>query len=250
MDSPYLGNGDSSLATPADQARLKALRTDADHRADDESRAQLDQGGNKNPDSPSSIHTWFTFSTIVKTLGIATLLLALFVAGLPFWNYLNSYESTDDAEIDGHIAPIAARIDGTIAQIYVHETETVRAGQLLAAIDPRDQEVAVENARANLSLAQAQVGSARADYQGALGKVRESEADVVKAKRDVDRYTALLGQEVVARADYDEKIRVTQVAVATLDSDRAAANSMEKVIVARQASVQAAQAALDQTLLN
>jgi membrane fusion protein (multidrug efflux system) len=193
---------------------------------------------------------WFSLSTIVKTVGIAALLVVLLVAGLPLWNYLNSYESTDDAEIDGHIAPIAARIDGTIAQIYVHETQTVKAGQLLATIDPRDEEVAVENARANLALAHAQVDSARADYQAALGKLRESEADAVKAKRDVDRYTSLLGQAVVARADYEEKLRLNQVAVATVEADRAAANSAGKVIIARQAAAQAAQAALNQTLLN
>jgi membrane fusion protein, multidrug efflux system len=250
MDIPNSDIDDSRLISAANRDRLEAFRG-ADHRESHASPAPPDEDGNHNFDGPPPPSSWFPLSTIVKTLGIAVLLVALFVvAGLPLWNYLNSYESTDDAEIDGHIAPISSRIDGTIGQVYVEETQTVKAGQLLAAIDPRDQEVAVETARANLSLAQAQVGSARADYQAALGKLRESEANAVKAEHDVDRYTTLLGQEIVARADYDEKIRVTQVAVATVEAGRAAANSTGKVIAARQASVQAAQAALDQALLN
>ncbi|MGH7880480.1 MAG: HlyD family secretion protein, partial [Candidatus Binataceae bacterium] len=117
-------------------------------------------------------------------------------------------------------------------------------------IDPRDQQVAVETARANLALAEAQVSAARADYQAALGKARESQATAVKAGRDAARYTDLLNQKVVARDDYEEKIRANAVAAATVASDRASADSNEKVIGARQASVQAAQAALDQALLN
>jgi membrane fusion protein, multidrug efflux system len=186
----------------------------------------------------------------IKALALAALLAMLFIGGRPAWKYLHSYESTDDAQIDGHIVPIASRIDGTIAHVYVEETQTVKSGQLLAAIDPRDKQVAVENARANLSLAQAQADSARADYEAALDKMRQSEATVAKAKRDADRYTALLNQEVIARDDYEEKIRLADVAAAAVDSDRATARSAQKVIASREASVQAAQAVLDQALLN
>ncbi|MBV8360572.1 MAG: HlyD family secretion protein [Deltaproteobacteria bacterium] len=186
----------------------------------------------------------------VKALGFAALLAILFVTGRPIWNYLHSYESTDDAEIDGHIVPVASRINGTILQVHVEETQTVKAGQLLASIDPRDEQVAVENARANLSLAQAQAGSAHADYQAALAKLHQSEATLVKARRDAERYTALLNQEVIAREQYEEKIRVADVDAAAAESDRAAAQSAQKVIASREASVHAAQAQLDQALLN
>ncbi|MBV8774247.1 MAG: HlyD family secretion protein, partial [Deltaproteobacteria bacterium] len=188
--------------------------------------------------------------TGLRALGIAALLGILFVAGRPAWNYLHSYESTDDAEIDGHIVPVASRINGTILQVHVEETQAVKAGQLLASIDPRDEQVAVENARANLSLAQAQAGSARADYRAALDKLHQSEATLAKAQRDAERYTALLNQEVIARDQYEEKIRVADVDAAAADSDRAAARSAQKVIASREASVQAAQAELDQAVLN
>jgi len=186
----------------------------------------------------------------IKALALAALLAMLFVGGRPTWKYLHSYESTDDAQIDGHIVPIASRIEGTIAHVYVEETQTVKSGQLLATIDPRDEQVAVENARANLSLAQAQADSARADYQAALDKIRQSEATLAKAKRDADRYTALLNQEVIARDDYEERIRLADVDAAAADSDRAAARSAQKVIASREASAQAAQAVLDQAALN
>jgi membrane fusion protein, multidrug efflux system len=192
----------------------------------------------------------FLVRTAVKALGFAALLAILFVTGRPVWNYLHSYESTDDAEIDGHIVPVASRINGTILQVHVEETQTVKAGQLLASIDPRDEQVAVENARANLSLAQAQAGSARADYQAALAKLHQSGATLAKAQRDAERYTALLNQEVVARDQYEEKIRVAEVDAAAADSDRATARSTQKVIASREASVQAAQAELDQAVLN
>jgi membrane fusion protein (multidrug efflux system) len=202
------------------------------------------------PTAKSTARTRAGTGAIIKAFGVLTIFAALIIIGVPAWNYLQSYEATDDAEIDGHIAPIAARIDGTIAQVYVQETQTVKAGQLLATIDPRDQEVAVENARANLALAEAQVSGARADYRAALDKSRESAATAVKAERDATRYTDLLGQGVVARDDYEEKIRLDQVAAATVECDRATADSTAKVIVAREAAVQAAQAALVQARLN
>jgi membrane fusion protein, multidrug efflux system len=205
--------------------------------------------GDQTPGAPQTSNS-ASLRSGFKALGVAAMLAMLFVAGRPIWNYLHSYESTDDAEIDGHIAPIASRINGTIARVYVEETQTVKSGQLLAAIDPRDEQVALETARANLSLAQSQADSARADYQVALDKVRQSEATLAKARRDADRYTALLNQEVIARGDYEEKIRLADVDAAAADSDRAAARSAQKVIASREASVQAVQAALDQAALN
>ncbi len=203
-----------------------------------------DQAAGNPPDERSLVRM------AVKALAFAALLAILFVAGRPVWNYLHSYESTDDAVIDGHIAPVASRINGTILRVNVEETQTVKAGQLLASIDPRDAQVAVDNARAKLSLAQAQAGSARADYLAALARLHQSEATLGKAQRDAERSTALLNQEVIAREQYEEKIRVADVDAAAADSDRAATRSAQKAISSREASVQAAQAELDQALLN
>lgn len=248
MESPT--SAESRLAPMTEPERRDNLQLDADRRADHDSPVQHDADrGSNNFDAPPPRRR-SALRAGAKVAAVASIVAALFVVGRPLWIYLQSYESTDDAEIDGHIAPVASRIDGTIARVYVYNTQRVKAGQLLAEIDSRDQLVAVENARANLALAQAQVSAAQADYQASLGKLRQSQATALKARRDADRYSALLEMQVVARESYEEQIRLAQVAAAAVESDRAAANSAAKVIAARQAAVQGAQAALDQTLLN
>ena len=183
---------------------------------------------------------------------VAVVLLVALVAalGVPLWHYLESYQSTDNAQIDGHIDLVSSRIDGTVLRVYAENNETVRVGELLVEIDPRDYEIAVKNMRANLAQAEAQVKSAKADYETALSKLRASEATSAKAQRDAARYEELLKEEVASRVQYEEYLRVAQVAVATVGADRAAATSAHQTIASRQAAVQAAQAALDQALLN
>jgi Biotin-lipoyl like len=85
---------------------------------------------------------------LVLALVVATI---LSVGGLRSWNYLKSYEWTDDAEIDGHLDPISTRINDTVVRVYVENTYQVKAGQPLVDLGPRDYQVAVENAAANLA---------------------------------------------------------------------------------------------------
>jgi membrane fusion protein (multidrug efflux system) len=89
------------------------------------------------------------------------LLLVAAAVAIPGWSYLSSYADTDDAQIDGHISAVSSRINGTIAHVYVIDTQSVRKGQLLADIAPADYVVAVESARARLAQTEAQVESAR-----------------------------------------------------------------------------------------
>src|SRR5271170_5974750 len=88
----------------------------------------------------------------------------LCVGGMRFWNYLQSYQWTDDAEIDGHLDPISTRINDTVVRVYVENTYRVKAGQRLVDLDPRDYLVAVENAAANLTQAEQGVKAARQNY--------------------------------------------------------------------------------------
>ena len=71
--------------------------------------------------------------------------------------YLRSYESTDDAQVDGHLNAISSRISGTVIHVYVENNQAVTAGQLLAELDPRDYQVALQQARAAYVQAGAQV---------------------------------------------------------------------------------------------
>jgi membrane fusion protein, multidrug efflux system len=187
------------------------------------------------------------------TARVALVALMLAVAGViaPFaWSYLQSYESTDDAQIDGHIDPISSRISGTVIHVYAEDDDRVTKGQLLVEIDPRDYQVTVEQARARFELALAQVDAARQDYAAALANVRQSEAANFKAQRDAHRYSVLLDTHVVAQEDYDQYTSIARVDAAMVDSNREAAGSALTSIAAREAAADGAKAALDQALLN
>jgi membrane fusion protein (multidrug efflux system) len=181
---------------------------------------------------------------------VILLFLVAAAIAVPGWSYLSSYEDTDDAQIDGHIIQVSSRINGTIAHVYVMDTQTVRKGQLLADIAPDDYVVALEGARAKLAQTKAQVESANADYQTALSKVSQDEATRAKAEYDVPRLAILAAKGAARREDYQESLRVAKVARATVDADRASANAALKNIASREAAVEEARADLDQASLN
>src|SRR6185369_2837866 len=81
--------------------------------------------------------------------------IVLLVAGFFLWRYLGSYESTDDAQVDGHLNAISARVSGHVVKLLVKDNQYVEAGTALVEIDPRDYEVAVSRARAAYQDAQA-----------------------------------------------------------------------------------------------
>jgi membrane fusion protein (multidrug efflux system) len=186
----------------------------------------------------------------------AKLVLALVVAailsvsGLRFWNYLHSYEWTDDAEIDGHLDPVSTRIDDTVIRVYVENTYRVKAGQTLVDLDPRDYQVAVENAAANLAQAEQGVKAAQQNYELSVANLDAAIATNVKAQLDVKRYGELLDQAVIARETNDEIVMTGRVDAAAVNSDRAAVGAAARMIGQAQAAVQAAQASLDQARLN
>jgi len=182
---------------------------------------------------------------------LALVVAAVLCAGsLRFWNYLQSYEWTDDAEVDGHLDPISARIDGTVVQVYVENTYHVKAGQPLIDLDPRDYQVAVENAAANLAQAEQGVKVAQQNYDLSVANLAAAIATNTKAQLDVARYRELLDQQVIARETNDEIVMTGKVDAAAVNSDRAAVAAKARMIGQAEAAVQAAQASLDQARLN
>lgn len=172
------------------------------------------------------------------------------VGGLRFWNYLQSYEWTDDAEVDGHLDPISTRISDTVILVYVENTYHVKAGQTLVDLDPRDYQVAVENAAANLVQAKQGVKAAQQNYELSVANLDGAIATNVKAQLDVRRYGELLRQAVIARETNDEILMTGRVDAAAVNSDRAAAAAAARMIGQAHAAVQAAQASLDEATLN
>jgi membrane fusion protein, multidrug efflux system len=174
----------------------------------------------------------------------------LSVGGLRFWNYLQSYEWTDDAEIDGHLDPISTRIDDTVVRVHVENTYHVKAGQPLVDLDPRDYQVAVENAEANLAQAEQGVKAAQQNYELSVANLDAGIATNVKAQLDVKRYGELLDQAVIPRETNDEIVMTGRVDAAAVNSDRAAVGAAAQMIGQAQSAVQSAQASLDQARLN
>src|SRR5260370_13139998 len=112
---------------------------------------------------------------LVAILGGVVLIAAL--AGL--FLYYHNRESTDDAQIDGHITPIASKIYGKVANVLIDDNQAVKAGQPLVKIDPRDYQAAVDQAKAALELAEGEARSAGVDEARTIenGASGESSAD-------------------------------------------------------------------------
>src|SRR4051794_5688455 len=117
-------------------------------------------------------------------------ILVLIVAAYAGWEYVSHWESTDDAQVDGHIHPVNPKISGTIMTVNVKDNQHVEAGTVLVQIDPRDYQIAVERAEADLAQAQAGVLGARADIPVATSaagtQITSSEAIAERAKSGVE----------------------------------------------------------------
>ena len=188
--------------------------------------------------------------SVIGLIVLGILGMTAFMTAPRIWRYLDAYETTDDAQVDGHIAPISARISGTIQRVNVQDTDFVKAGSLIAQIDPRDAQTALASAHANLEQSKAQLASARADHAASISKVRQSEATQEQADNDADRYESLFKMGIVSNSEHDDKVRAAAVADANVDSDQASEQASATAIASREAAVDAAQAAVNQALLN
>src|SRR5580692_7004890 len=98
-----------------------------------------------------------------RILIAALVVVVLAVAGFFVWRYLNTYETTDDAQVDGHIDAISARISGNVVEVLAWDEKYVKAGDVLVRIDPRDYEAALAKAEADLADAEAALETSRID---------------------------------------------------------------------------------------
>jgi membrane fusion protein (multidrug efflux system) len=210
-------------------------------------------------------------------IGIGVIVVALLVTG--GWIYATAgREVTDDAQVDAHIVPIAARVGGTVASVPVRDNQSVEAGDLLVAVDPRDYQVALDKAKAELADAEAALAAARVNVpitstttasgvstaQGAVqqaqasvdearhgveaararlttaqARVREAEANATRAGRDVERLRGLLEKDEVSQQQFD-------AAVAAADSTRAAADSARSQVTEAELGIRGAESRLAQ----
>src|SRR6266403_1553422 len=120
----------------------------------------------------------------------------LLAALLGLYLYFHNRESTDDAQVDGHITPIAAKIYGRVAKVQVNDNQAVKAGQVLVQLDPADYQAALDQAKGALALAEGEARSAGVDVPRTTedtasgtsrARVLQAQAGVASAHADVKR---------------------------------------------------------------
>ncbi len=193
--------------------------------------------------------------------------IVVLVAGFFLWRYLGSYESTDDAQIDGHLNAISARVSGHVAKLLVNDNEYVEAGAPLIEIDPKDYEIAVASARAayqdalataesmqvnvpitrantgsQLSAAQAEVEGMRAgvamsrqQLEAARAQLEQAIANDIKAQNDVGRYKQLVDKQEISHQQYDQAVAAARSSAAGVAAARASAAAAEQQVAQAQA---------------
>jgi membrane fusion protein (multidrug efflux system) len=182
-------------------------------------------------------------------LGGAVLLAAL--AGL--FLYYHNRESTDDAQIDGHITPIAAKIYGKVANVLVDDNQAVKAGQLLVKIDPRDYQAAVDQAKAALALAESEARSAGVDVPRTVANVASgnssADAQLLGAQADLAQAQATYEQAQTADLAYAQANEISKqqydAAKANADATASALKADQEKVAQAQRNVEVVKAQLD-----
>jgi membrane fusion protein (multidrug efflux system) len=172
---------------------------------------------------------------------LGVVLLALIAGGVRKLIWARTHESTDNAQVDGHILPVLPKVGGFVTAVQVQENQPVRAGDTLVVLDDRDYRAKLQQADADLAVALATVSSPQRVGQ-ADAAVRQAEANAQKAHGDLDRVTPLAAQGIVSRQQLDAAQTMVRAADATLAAAQAALQGAD----ARVASVRASrdQAAL------
>jgi len=216
---------------------------------------------------------------LARYLVLAALVVVLAAGGYYLWKYLNTYETTDDAQVDGHINAISGRIAGNVIEVRAEDEQFVNAGDVLVRLDARDYEVALAKAQADLGDAEAalessridipitntntasqlktanssradatafvlgaqrQLSATRARLESAQAQVREAEANLKKANDDVARYKLLVDKNEIPRQQYETAVTTAAAAQAALDARVAAVGEAEQNIVVAQSAVEQA----------
>jgi len=173
------------------------------------------------------------------------------IVGFCFWLAQRGYETTDDAFIDGHIIEVSARVSAEVVAVHFEDNQEVAKGELLVELDPRDYQVALEKARAQLIQAQAQVQQARAQEAQAQAQLNQQSAQYDIAGINFNRDASLYQQDIraIARQDVDTTKASLAAANATVEAARAAVQAADSEIGSAQAAVSVAQAAVDSAVL-
>jgi membrane fusion protein, multidrug efflux system len=140
----------------------------------------------------------------LRTLLMAAGILAVLVGSAVFWLRGGRYASTDDAYVQAAKVLVTTDVSGLVKSVDVHEGQAVKAGDLLFALDPLPFQIALDGAGANLRETALTIESMKADYQVILSNVAAQQAQVALDQVTYDRYAALVTDDNVPRALYDQ----------------------------------------------
>jgi membrane fusion protein (multidrug efflux system) len=219
-----------------------------------------------------------------KIFGLIVLL-AIAGGGYYYWTQLQKVESTDDAQIDGHIISVSPRITGHVLEVLVEDEQVVKKGDVLVKLDPKDYEVAVAKAQADLQDAMASLESSRTDVPltsmttsstltgaksarqdaaaavsyaqrnlavaqaritTAQANVKVAEANALRTEQDVNRYKGLVAKDEISRQQYDQAESTLAAAKATIEAQKAAVIEAQQSVTAAEVAVEQAKAKLAQ----
>jgi membrane fusion protein (multidrug efflux system) len=201
-----------------------------------------------------------------RNIVILIVVLIVLVGGVFLWRYLSSYESTDDAQADVHLYPVSARISGYVVKVTVDDNQWVEKGTVLVEIDPKDYEVAVAQAQANLTNAEATAQSlnitvpissvnsssqlqstasdivntnagiiaAQRQLAAAQAQVEQALANDVKAQDDLKRYKQLVDKKEVADQVYDQALAAAKSSTAAVAAARANESAAQQFVAQAQ----------------
>ena len=210
----------------------------------------------------------------------------LLILGAGAWAWTTAgHESTDDAQVDAHVTQIAARVSGTVTTVAVDDNQLVETGALLVQLDPRDYQVAIDKARAELADAEAsalaaqssvpitstttasnvttarggitsaqsavaatekEIEAANARLVTAQARQREAEANAAKSARDVERLRGLLAKDEVSQQMFDATSATAAAQKAAVDSARSQVAEAEAGIRVAESKLAQARAGEDQ----
>jgi len=167
------------------------------------------------------------------------------IAILLWWLHARQWESTDDAYIAAHVAPVTPRIAGVALRVDVNDNQDVAAGAVLVEIDPRDIQARLEGSRAGLSVAQAALLSSQAAVASAEADVTAAAAEAQRRAADLKRYQSL-DPRVVSQQQLDAARAAAQTGDAQLRSAQTHLGGAKAAVGESQARIEQSQAAVRQ----
>jgi membrane fusion protein (multidrug efflux system) len=229
-------------------------------------KAQAEKPANSTKPLPATEEDFHTNPSRTQSsgfrIGVVIAVLVLLIAGFFAYRYFTSYESTDDAQVDGHVNSVSARVSGHVIKLNVEDNQYVQAGTVLVEIDQADYQVAYERAKADfddaqaaavaagvsvpitsvntssqVSATEADVNSARAgiqvakqQFEAAKAQLQEAEANNVKAQNDLARYKQLVDKQEISQQQYDQATAAAKASAAGVEAARASADAAQQQV--------------------